>query len=116
MQTNQAGGILVELDEIESRNEEYPMLSGFLELMSTLTDIPVPGGLGAGLRAPGFDPYLFFLRDHIFQKFSSRAYKDPAEKVSYITHHMMYFKRSAVEGIKTSRICYTEECTCILHL
>jgi len=71
----------VELDEIESRNEEYPMIRGFLDFLNTLTDIPVPAGLGAGHRAPGFDPYLTFLRDCVFLKFSSRAYKNQEEKV-----------------------------------
>ena len=71
-----------ELEEIESRNEEYPMILGFLDLLNSLTDIPVPAGLGAGLRAPGFDPYLNFIRDDVFLKFDSRAYKNPADKVS----------------------------------
>ncbi|OWF55575.1 nuclear pore complex protein Nup205-like [Mizuhopecten yessoensis] len=80
IQSKGAGGIQVELDEIESRNEEYPMIQGFLALIDTLTDIPVPAGLGAGLRAPGFDPYLLFLRDSVFLRFNSRAYKNPGEK------------------------------------
>ncbi|KAJ8314739.1 hypothetical protein KUTeg_006889 [Tegillarca granosa] len=75
-----AGGIQVELDEIESRNEEYPMTLGFLNLLNTLTDIPVPAGLGAGFRAPGFDPYLEFIEEGVFLKFASRGYKKPAEK------------------------------------
>lgn len=73
----------VELDEIESRNEEYPMTLGFLNLLNTLTDIPVPAGLGAGVRAPGFDPYLEFIEEGVFLKFASRGYKKPAEKVQY---------------------------------
>ena len=70
---------------MEARNEEFPMTRGFLSLMSTLTDIPVPVGLGAGYRAPGFEPYLDFLRDSIFLKFNTRAYKDAAEKVRFST-------------------------------
>ena len=69
------------MDEVESRNEEFPMTLGFLELMKILTENPVPAALGAGYRAPGFDPYLKFLRDSIFLKFNTRAYKNPAEKV-----------------------------------
>jgi nuclear pore complex protein Nup205 len=42
------------------------MILGFLDLLNSLTDIPVPAGLGAGLRAPGFDPYLNFIRDDVF--------------------------------------------------
>ena len=54
------------------------MILGFLDLLNSLTDFPVP----AGLRAPGFDPYLNFIRDDVFLKFDSRAYKDPADKVN----------------------------------
>ena len=72
----------VELDEVESRNEEYPMTRAFLDLLTSLTDTPVPVALGAGTRVPGFDPYLQFVMDVVFLRFGSRAYKDPAEKVS----------------------------------
>ena len=72
----------MELDEIESRNEEFPLTIAFLELVNSLTNIPVPTMLGAGYRAPGFDPYLEFLRDTVFLKYRSRAYKNPEEKVS----------------------------------
>ncbi|XP_072164969.1 nuclear pore complex protein Nup205-like [Diadema setosum] len=77
---NPPAGILLELEEIESNNEEYPLTRGFLTLLDTLTDIPVPIMLGVGYRPPGFDPYLAFLRDSVFLKFQSRAYRDPAEK------------------------------------
>ena len=75
--------VQVELEEVESRSEEYPMTRGFLQLLNTLTDIPIPPGLGAGLRAPGFDPYLEFLVDGVLLKFNSRAYKEAGEKVSF---------------------------------
>ncbi|XP_071502201.1 nuclear pore complex protein Nup205-like [Diadema antillarum] len=77
---NPPAGILLELEEIESNNEEYPLTRGFLTLLDALTDIPVPIMLGVGYRPPGFDPYLAFLRDSVFLKFQSRAYRDPAEK------------------------------------
>ena len=57
------------------------MTRAFLTLMDVLTDIPVPAALGAGYRAPGFDPYLDFLKDSVFFKFNTRAYKNPGEKV-----------------------------------
>jgi len=66
---------------VESRNEEYPMLLAFLELMMTLIDSPMPAKLGAGFRVPGFEPYLDFVRDSVLLKFASRAYKRPADKV-----------------------------------
>ena len=74
------GGILTELDEVEARNEEFPLTRAFLTLLDVLTEGPIPAGLGAGCRAPGFTPYLDFLRDHVLLKFNSRAYKDPSEK------------------------------------
>ncbi|CAG2238144.1 NUP192 [Mytilus edulis] len=76
----QPSGLQIELEEIETRNEEYPMILAFLGLINSLSDIPVPAGLVTGLRSPGFDPYLSFIRDDVFLKFDTRAYKDPAEK------------------------------------
>ena len=72
----------LEVEEVESRNEEYPMLLAFLDLMMTLIDCPTPAKLGAGFRVPGFEPYLDFLRDSVLLKFASRAYKRPADKVN----------------------------------
>ena len=79
----------MELNEIEARNEEFPMTLAFLRMIDTLTDNPVPAGLGAGYRVPGFQPYLEFLRDEIFIKFHTRAYKDPAEKVRNHAHSIV---------------------------
>ena len=79
----QPGGIQVELDEVEARNEDFPMTLAFLELMNMLTDNPIPAGLGAGYRVPGFQPYLDFLRDSVFLKFNTRAYKKPEQKVNF---------------------------------
>ncbi|XP_075995887.1 nuclear pore complex protein Nup205 [Genypterus blacodes] len=76
----QAAGIEVELNEIESSCEEYPLTRGFCHLMSTLVESSLPVNLGAGLRVPGFQPYLTFLRDSVFLPFPTRAYRRPAEK------------------------------------
>ncbi|KAK3769775.1 hypothetical protein RRG08_046880 [Elysia crispata] len=76
----QPNSIKVELEEVESRNEEFPLTRGFLQLMSALTQFPVPLGLGAGTRAPGFDPYLDFVLNSVLLKYNTRAYKDRAEK------------------------------------
>uniref|UniRef100_A0A8C0LUB7 Nucleoporin 205 n=1 Tax=Canis lupus dingo TaxID=286419 RepID=A0A8C0LUB7_CANLU len=65
----QAIGIEVELNEIESRCEEYPLTRAFCQLISTLVESSFPSNLGAGLRPPGFDPYLQFLRDSVFLRF-----------------------------------------------
>uniref|UniRef100_A0A8C4MDM3 Nucleoporin 205 n=1 Tax=Equus asinus asinus TaxID=83772 RepID=A0A8C4MDM3_EQUAS len=76
----QAIGIEVELNEIESRCEEYPLTRAFCQLISTLVESSFPSNLGAGLRPPGFDPYLQFLRDSVFLRFRTRAYRRAAEK------------------------------------
>lgn len=71
----------MELNEIESSCEEYPLTRAFCHLISTLVESALPVNLGAGLRAPGFQPYLDFLRDSVFLAFPTRAYRRPAEKV-----------------------------------
>ncbi|KAF3819379.1 hypothetical protein GH733_013529 [Mirounga leonina] len=76
----QAIGIEVELNEIECRCEEYPLTRAFCQLISTLVESSFPSNLGAGLRPPGFDPYLQFLRDSVFLRFRTRAYRRAAEK------------------------------------
>ncbi|KAM3870428.1 nuclear pore complex protein Nup205 isoform 2-T2 [Diretmus argenteus] len=76
----QAAGIEVELNEIESSCEEYPLTRAFCQLISTLVESSLPVNLGAGLRVPGFQPYLTFLRDAVFLPFPTRAYRLPAEK------------------------------------
>ncbi|XP_062592812.1 nuclear pore complex protein Nup205-like [Saccostrea cucullata] len=49
-------GIQVELEEVETRAEEFPNCKtrAFESLLDSLNDIPVPPGIRAGLRAPGF--------------------------------------------------------------
>uniref|UniRef100_A0A3P8UYZ2 Nucleoporin 205 n=1 Tax=Cynoglossus semilaevis TaxID=244447 RepID=A0A3P8UYZ2_CYNSE len=70
----------VELNEIESSCEEYPLTRSFCHLISTLVESSLPVNLGAGLRVPGFQPYLNFLRDSVFLPFPTRAYRRPEEK------------------------------------
>uniref|UniRef100_A0A665UFL1 Nucleoporin 205 n=1 Tax=Echeneis naucrates TaxID=173247 RepID=A0A665UFL1_ECHNA len=76
----QAAGIEVELNEIESSCEEYPLTRAFCHLISTLVESSLPVNLGAGLRVPGFQPYLNFMRDSVFLPFPTRAYHRQAEK------------------------------------
>lgn len=73
-------GIESELEEIESRNETYPLTLAMLELLYTLSSVIVPKSLGAGPRKPGLDPYVTFIIDTVFLKFYNRNYKDPQEK------------------------------------
>ena len=76
-----------ELEEIESRNEEFPLTRALLHLLDVLTDVPVPRLLGVGTRTPGFDPYLNFIINSVFLRFSNRSYKNPDEKVSKISSY-----------------------------
>ncbi|XP_055523518.1 nuclear pore complex protein Nup205 [Wyeomyia smithii] len=73
-------GIESELEEIESRNETYPLTLGMLDLLYTLCETAIPKGLGAGPRKPGLDPYVTFIIDAVFLRFYNRNYKNPAEK------------------------------------
>ena len=57
-----------ELETIEARTEDFKMTRAFLHLLDVLTDSAIPGALGEGTRAPGFEPYLAFVRDSIFLK------------------------------------------------
>ena len=73
-------GLVSELEEVEARAEEFPLTRSFLGLLDRLTDSEIPGGLGAGSRAPGFQPYLALVQDSVFLKFPARTYRDPGEK------------------------------------
>ncbi|XP_078046128.1 nuclear pore complex protein Nup205 isoform X1 [Augochlora pura] len=76
----QPRGVQTELEEIESKKDEYPLTRAMLELLDVLTDFPIPRLLGMGHRNPGFDPYLHFIINTIFLKFHTRSYKNLAEK------------------------------------
>ncbi|KAK4877381.1 hypothetical protein RN001_009887 [Aquatica leii] len=76
----QPRGIQTEIDEIESRMEEYPLTQALLKLLDVLTDSGIPRTLGAGPRRPGFDPYLTFIVNSVFLKFNFRSYKHMEER------------------------------------
>ncbi|XP_076648854.1 nuclear pore complex protein Nup205 isoform X2 [Halictus rubicundus] len=76
----QPRGVQTELEEIESKKDEYPLTRAMLELLDVLTDFPIPRLLGMGHRNPGFDPYLHFIINTIFLKFHTRSYKNLSEK------------------------------------
>lgn len=101
----------VELNEIESSCEEYPLTRSFCHLISTLVESSLPVNLGAGLRVPGFQPYLNFLRDSVFLPFPTRAYRRPAEKVcgvAFTSHH--------VWNLYTSIRQFYRPCQCVKFL
>lgn len=76
----QPRGVLSELEEVESRNEEYPLTRAVLELLDELTNTPVPFTLGSGSRVPGLDPYIQYVLNSVLLKFNNRAYKHVSEK------------------------------------
>ncbi|XP_065223054.1 nuclear pore complex protein Nup205 [Planococcus citri] len=76
----QPRGVQAELEEVESKNEEFPLTRAVLNLINVLIDNPMPRLLGAGSRTPGFDPYLNYVLRAVFLRFNSRSYKNPSEK------------------------------------
>ncbi|KAK2720666.1 nuclear pore complex protein Nup205-like isoform X2 [Artemia franciscana] len=73
-------GIHTDLEEVESRSEEYPVSRGFLELLNALVEVDVPLHLGAPNRTPGIDPYVKFVVESVLMKSHSRAYKKSSDK------------------------------------
>ncbi|XP_054275578.1 nuclear pore complex protein Nup205-like [Macrosteles quadrilineatus] len=73
-------GLQTELEEVESRNEEFPLTRAMLVLLDVLTDVPIPRLLGCGTRTPGFHPYLTFVLHSVFLRFHTRSYKSVQEK------------------------------------
>ena len=65
--------IRIELEEVESREETYPLLGGFLTLIRNLIRVTyVPENLGVGVRSKGvilgFQPYMTFLVNQCYLK------------------------------------------------
>ncbi|XP_026837913.1 nuclear pore complex protein Nup205 [Drosophila erecta] len=69
-----------EIEQIESRSEQYNLTRGVLQLLYTLMTTNMPKSLGVGPRKPGYDGYLKIVMNSVLLKFYNRAYKDPAEK------------------------------------
>ena len=64
--------IETEIDQLECRNETYPLTQALLEFLYSLVTTAVPHNLGAGPRRAGLDPYVGFIIDAIFLKFYNR--------------------------------------------
>lgn len=69
-----------ELEDVEARNEEFPLSRALLQLFDALSTSGIPRTLGAGPRKPGFDPYLTFIINSVFLRFPNRSYKNTEEK------------------------------------
>lgn len=72
----------MELEEVETRMEEYPVTRAMLNLLDSLLNHPYPTTLGSSTRQPGIEPYIQFVRDSVLLRCNSRAYKTESEKVS----------------------------------
>ncbi|CAG0902070.1 unnamed protein product, partial [Darwinula stevensoni] len=69
-------GIAMELEEIETRGEEYPMTRAFLGLLSMLMESgPLPTSFPAVIP-----PFLHFLINSVFLKHQARSYRNAMEK------------------------------------
>lgn len=64
-------GLRAELDEVESRNEEFPITAALLVLLAALLDHP-PG--------PGTSLFLDHVREAVFLRLNVRAYRHAAER------------------------------------
>lgn len=92
-----------ELEEVEAREESYPMLRGFLSLIRNLvthSTPQVPDNLGVGVRPKssplGFQPYMNFLINHVYLKFLFRSYKTSHEKWQICTDLLNIFYQFVV--------------------
>ncbi|CAB3379464.1 Hypothetical predicted protein [Cloeon dipterum] len=78
----QPKGLQTELEEVETRNEEYPLSRAAMVLFNSLVQgVELPLLLGMGKRPPGLSPYMFFALDCVFLPFLHRTYRKPEEKV-----------------------------------
>ncbi|XP_052893264.1 nuclear pore complex protein Nup205 [Anopheles moucheti] len=73
-------GVISELEEVESRNETFPLTQAMLDLLAALMSTAIPDDLGEGSRAPGIHPYLSYVVNTVLLRLFSRNYKDGAEK------------------------------------
>lgn len=76
----QPRGLLVDIEEVESSREEFPLTLSLLKLFLNLVQAGVPPMLGAGTRQPGIRPYLDLVRYRIFLRHDSRTYKNAGER------------------------------------
>lgn len=86
------GGVLFELEQVETVGKTYPATIAFIHLLNSLIHTPggsltletesstVPENLGAGYRTPGIIPYIRFVIDDVFLKAGSREYLSAPEK------------------------------------
>jgi len=110
--TQGRAGLAVELESVETRNEEYPLTRAFLHLLDVLTETGIPSSLGTGFRSPGFEPYLQFVRDLIFLHFSTRTYKNPGERWQVASQCLKLFTKFLANYSPAASDFSNEDSTC----
>jgi len=76
-------GLLFELEEIESRNETYPEILSFINLLNVLVQnlcLSATNHLDYNRNSIGLEPYVEFVLEHVYLKVESRSYIHPREK------------------------------------
>ncbi|KAG4088552.1 hypothetical protein H8356DRAFT_1056734 [Neocallimastix lanati (nom. inval.)] len=76
-------GLLFELEEIESRNETYPEIIAFINLLNVLVQnlcLSSTTHIDYNYNSIGLEPYIEFVVEHVYLKVESRSYIHPKEK------------------------------------
>jgi hypothetical protein len=70
------GGILADLEGIESESGWYPCTTGFLMLLESLLTHSIPADVGGHTRdrVPGIHPYVDFVLDDVLDRVHTRVY------------------------------------------
>lgn len=85
-------GLRQDIEEIESRCEEFPLSQAFLELLLALAKAGVPQQASSGSASvPGFKPSFELFKNQIFLPHDSRTYKNGAERWALARKSMELF-------------------------
>ncbi|KAH8914083.1 hypothetical protein BT69DRAFT_1343596 [Atractiella rhizophila] len=108
-QQRQMGGVVAELEEVESPNKTYPGTTAFINLLVQLIHQPsklaflkrlneegagtIPENLGSGRRQPGIEPYVKFVLEDVFLKTKTREYLQSEERWKVTESCLHFFER-----------------------
>uniref|UniRef100_A0A2P2I4J7 Nuclear pore complex protein Nup205-like n=1 Tax=Hirondellea gigas TaxID=1518452 RepID=A0A2P2I4J7_9CRUS len=73
-------GIKQDIEEVESRSEEFPLSQAMISLLISLVESGVPSQLATSMRGHGFNPYLQLVKQQIFIPHDSRTYRRAEER------------------------------------
>eukprot|EP00833_Pecoramyces_ruminatium_P003025 jgi/Orpsp1_1/1177057/evm.model.c7180000060031.1 len=88
-------GLLFELEEIESRNETYPEIIAFINLLNVLVQnlcLSATNHIDYSRNFIGLEPYVEFVLEHVFLKVENRSYIHPKEKWIIIENCLNLFE------------------------